>query len=56
MTQFEAFLKTPWVYWTLFGAYTGTIVSIIGIILSENRNPLKSLAWITVLMLFPVGE
>lgn len=55
MTQFEAFLKTPWVYWTLFGAYTGTIVSIIGIILSENRNPLKSLAWITVLMLFPVG-
>lgn len=55
MTQFEAFLKTPWVYWTLFGAYVGTIVSIIGIILSENRNPLKSLAWITVLILFPLG-
>lgn len=55
MAQFEAFLNTPWVYWTLFVAYLGTILSIIGIILSENRNPLKSLAWITVLMLFPVG-
>lgn len=34
-------------------AYVATIVSIIGIILSENRNPVKSLAWITVLLLFP---
>ncbi|MBD5374689.1 MAG: cardiolipin synthase [Bacteroides sp.] len=55
MAEFEEFLKTPWVYWTLLAAYTGTILSIVGIILSENRNPLKSLAWITVLLLFPVG-
>ena len=55
MAEFEAFLKTPWVYWTLLIAYTGSILSIVGIILSENRNPVKSLAWITVLMLFPVG-
>lgn len=54
MEAFESFLKTPWVYWTLLTAYTGTILSIVGIILSENRNPVKSLAWITVLMLFPV--
>lgn len=54
MSQFEAFLNTPWVYWTLLVAYTGTILSIVGIIVSENRNPLKSLAWITVLLLFPV--
>lgn len=55
MASFEEFLKTPWVYWTLLAAYSGTILSIVGIILSENRNPLKSLAWITVLLLFPVG-
>lgn len=55
MTQFEEFLRTPWVYWTLLVAYTGTILSIVGIILSENRNPVKSLAWITVLMLLPAG-
>ena len=55
MHAIQTFLEKPWVYWTLFAAYTGTIISIIGIILSENRNPLKSLAWITVLMLFPVG-
>ncbi len=55
MQAFEEFLKTPWVYWTLLIAYTGTILSIVGIILSENRNPVKSLAWITVLMLFPAG-
>lgn len=55
MDAFSSFLTTPWVYWTLLAAYTGTILSIVGIILSENRNPVKSLAWITVLMLFPVG-
>ena len=36
-------------------AYSVTIISIIGIVLSENRNPLKSLAWITVLLMFPIG-
>ncbi len=44
-----------WVYWTLVAVYTITIVSIIGVVLSENRNPVKSLAWITVLLMFPVG-
>ncbi len=42
-------------YWILVIAYVVTILSIIGVILSENRNPLKSLAWITVLLLFPIG-
>lgn len=51
----SSFVPTPWVYWLLSVAYFVTIVSIIGVILSENRNPLKSLAWVTVLMLFPVG-
>lgn len=34
--------------------YTATILSIIYIILKENRNPVRSLAWITVLFFFPV--
>ena len=44
-----------WIYWTLVIAYVITILSIIGVVLSENRNPVKSLAWVTVLLLFPVG-
>jgi cardiolipin synthase len=30
-----------------------TVISCIAIILSENRNPIKSLAWVTVLIFFP---
>lgn len=45
----------PWAYGILTLAYFATVISIIGIVLSENRNPVKSLAWITVLMLFPIG-
>ena len=44
-----------WVYWVLMVAYAFTILGIIVIVLSENRNPVKSLAWITVLLLFPGG-
>ena len=36
-------------------AYAATILSIIIIVISENRNPVKSLAWITVLLLLPVA-
>lgn len=55
MSTIENFLRTPWVYWTLVVAYAGTILSIVGIIVSENRNPVKSLAWVTVLLMFPIG-
>lgn len=48
------YISTPWVYWTLLTAYVVTIFSIIGIVLSENRNPVKSLAWVTVLLLLPM--
>lgn len=44
-----------WVYWVLVVAYAFTILGIIVIVLSENRNPVKSLAWITVLLLLPGG-
>ncbi|MDE5649995.1 MAG: cardiolipin synthase [Duncaniella sp.] len=41
--------------WGLLVAYGVLIICVIGIVLSENRNPLKSLAWVTGLLLFPVG-
>lgn len=43
------------ILWGLLVAYGALILFVIGIVLSENRNPLKSLAWVTGLLLFPVG-
>jgi cardiolipin synthase len=43
-----------WYYALLLAAYIGTIISLIVVVLSENRNPVKSLAWITVLLMVPV--
>lgn len=48
-------MSLAWLYWVLLAAYIVTIISVVGIVLSENRNPLKSLAWVCVLILFPVG-
>lgn len=48
-------LTSDWFIWGLVIAYTVTILSIVGVVLSENRNPVKSLAWVTVLILFPIG-
>ncbi|MDE7443541.1 MAG: PLDc N-terminal domain-containing protein, partial [Muribaculaceae bacterium] len=47
------YLSMQWVYWPLMVAYAITILSVIVVILSENRNPVKSLAWVTVLLLLP---
>lgn len=38
----------------LLSLYAITILTSIGVVISENRNPVKSLAWITVLLLLPV--
>lgn len=53
--MFDFLLKAdlPWVYYTLTAAYALTIVGIIVVVLSENRSPVKSLAWVTVLLLLP---
>lgn len=55
MELFSTSFHIGWLYSGLAVAYFITIVSIIGVVLSENRNPVKSLAWITVLLLFPIG-
>lgn len=34
--------------------YALTILGLIGVVISENRNPVKSLAWVAVLILLPV--
>lgn len=41
-------------YSILLAVYVITILSIVGLVISENRNPVKSLAWVTVLLVVPV--
>lgn len=43
------------IWWSLSMAYGVLILCVIGIVISENRNPLKALGWIMALLLFPVG-
>ena len=45
---------SPWVYPVLFMVYAATIVSCIAVVLSEKRNPIKSLAWVIALIFLPV--
>lgn len=40
-------------YNVLMAVYVVTIVGTIGVVIGENRNPVKSLAWVTVLLLLP---
>ena len=47
----ELFPYSRLVFTILYGI---TAVAIIGVVVSENRNPVKTLAWITVLVLLPV--
>lgn len=48
------FLYSHWFFILCCAAYGATILSIIYIIIQENRNPVRSLAWITVLLFLPV--
>ena len=55
--MFDALLSTfysPWVTWTVSTIYSLLVVVVLCVILGENRNPVKSLAWVTVLLLMPV--
>lgn len=54
MILLELFPYASVVYDILMILYILTIVGTIIIILSENRNPVKSLAWATVLVLLPM--
>jgi cardiolipin synthase len=48
----ELFPYSRLIFTVLYGI---TAVAIIGVVVSENRNPVKTLAWITVLVLLPVA-
>lgn len=43
------------IWWSLGVAYMVLVLCVIGFVISENRNPLKTLGWVTALLLFPVG-
>lgn len=43
-----------WIYWIITAAYVITITSCIVIMLKENRNPIRSLAWVIALIFLPV--
>lgn len=47
-------INSYWFLWSL-AAYAVIVLSVVGVVLSENRNPVKSLAWVTVLLLLPIG-
>lgn len=55
MTAFvTAFLLADWVYNSAVALYVCLVAAIIVVILSENRSPVKSLAWVTVLIAMPL--
>ncbi|WP_300877559.1 PLDc N-terminal domain-containing protein, partial [uncultured Duncaniella sp.] len=51
------FINLGWngLWWSLAVGYAVLILCVIAIVISENRNPLKALGWVTALLLFPVG-
>lgn len=46
--------NADWLYTAFAAVSLGSTLVIVVVILSENRNPVKSLAWVTVLLLLPV--
>ena len=50
----ELFPYANVVYNILLGLYFLTVLAVIVVVLSENRNPVKSMAWVLVLVLLPV--
>lgn len=52
---FMDFITVPWVRQLLFGIYALTLIAVVFVVIFENRNPVKSLAWLLVLLLMPGG-
>lgn len=53
MWTFVDYINTTWLWWTVTIAYAVIILGVIAVVVSENRNPVKSLAWVTVLLVVP---
>ncbi|MDE6297214.1 MAG: cardiolipin synthase [Muribaculaceae bacterium] len=43
-----------WVTLIILIAYSVTIISLVVVVLSENRNPIRSIAWVMALIFLPV--
>lgn len=54
MDWIEEVIHNPWVWYSVSTLYFIIILSIICVVVSENRNPVKTLAWVTVLLVAPV--
>lgn len=46
---------SEWAYHIVMASYALTVLSVILVVISENRNPVRSLAWITAVLLLPVA-
>ena len=51
----ELFPYANLVYNILMVLYGITVLAVIGVVLGENRNPVKSMAWVLVLLLLPIA-
>lgn len=51
----DGFAIEDWVFYLFFIIYIISVVGTVIVVISENRNPLKSIAWIVVLLFFPIG-
>ena len=43
-----------WLSYLVAAIYALSVVGVVVVIISENRNPLKSVPWLVVLLLAPV--
>lgn len=48
------FLQQNWIYLIAVAVYSVSILSAIYVVITENRNPVRSLAWVTVLFFLPI--
>lgn len=46
--------EAQWIYYSIYTIYALTVLGITVIIVSENRNPIKALSWIVLLLLLPL--
>lgn len=47
-------LVNNWLYYSLYIIYIITILSTVVVVISENRNPVKTIAWVVVLLFLPI--
>ncbi len=42
-----------WLYYAVIAVYAITVISCVAVVLKENRNPIRSLAWVIALIFLP---